>query len=95
METIPEYDTGVSGLADVGVDMIVGDSGWFFITTDEGPESKMDISMMDITSRIMGVEVPEVTRHRSCSRRWSCQILGGSKRRGRKNVVADRMSRWS
>ena len=47
----------------------------------------MNIQMVIITSGIMGVEVPEVTRRRSYSGRQICQILGGSKRQGRKIVV--------
>ena len=55
----------------------------------------MSIHMSSISSKIRGVNVPEVTRRQSCSRRRGCQVLGGSKRRGRKNVVADRVPGWS
>ena len=55
----------------------------------------MNIQVVSITSGIMGVEVPEVTRHQSCPGHRICQILGGLKRRGHKIVIADGMSRWS
>ena len=55
----------------------------------------MIIQVVSIILGIMGVEVPEVTRCRSCSGRQICQILRGSKRRGCKIVVVDRMSGWS
>ena len=53
-----------------------------FVITDEWPESEMIIQVVSITSRIMGVEVSEVTRRRSCSGRWICQVFGGSKEAG-------------
>ena len=55
----------------------------------------MDIQMAGITSGIMGVEVPEVTRCRSYSGCRNCQVLGGLKRQGRKIILTDGMSRWS
>ena len=62
---------------------------------DEWPEAELTIHVRAYHHGFMVVEVPEVTRRRSCSRRWICQVLGGLKRRGRKIVIADGMSGWS
>ena len=59
------------------------------------PESEMIIQVVGVSSGIMGVEIPEVTRCWSCSGRRICQVLGGSKRQGHKIVIADGMSGWS
>ena len=54
----------------------------------------MNIQMASITSGIMGVEVPEVTRRRSCSGRWVVKSSEVRRGGGRKIVIADMMSRW-
>jgi hypothetical protein len=82
--------TGVSGLANVGVDIIVRGSELACRHNRQVTRVGDDYTSGEYNIGIMGVEVPEVTRHRSCSGRQICQILGGSKRRGRKIVVADR-----